>query len=52
MFLFGGLGGMEENKKSRWVCFKLESRGVCTITNPEHHAIRQLMPMKWVEIRA
>ena len=23
MFLFGGgLGGMEENKKSRWMCFK------------------------------
>ena len=22
MFLFEGLGGMEENKKSRWVCFK------------------------------
>ena len=40
MLLLGGLGGMEENKKSRWVCFKLESRGVCTITNPEHRATR------------
>ena len=28
MFLFGGgLGGMEKNKKSRWMCFKCKSRG-------------------------
>ena len=27
MFLLGGLGGMEENKKSRWMCFKCKSRG-------------------------